>query len=72
MVELLNEEIESNTDVIKHILSLIYKNTNRIRSHPKFEIDENISMVIKSNQSPKRDKEEGHPVVICTIIKCSC
>ena len=27
--EVLNEGIESNTDAIKHILSLIYKNTNR-------------------------------------------
>ena len=53
VVELLNEGIESNTDAIKHIISLIYKDTNghdKITSNryftlPKFEIDENRNVI---------------------------
>ena len=52
-VQLLNEGIESNTDAIKRILSLIYKNTNghdkitsdRYCTFPTFEIDENRNLI---------------------------
>ena len=53
MGEVLNEGIERNTDAIKHILRLIYTNTNRhdkITSRryftlPKVEIDENRNLI---------------------------
>ena len=53
VVQLLNEGIESNTDVIKRILSLIYKTTNghdkitsdRYFTLPKFENDKNRNLI---------------------------